>query len=66
MKWVEAMTTFENNGKTTGLFLFNHVIAHFGVPQAIVTDHGPNLLKSWVFAMITQCPIIHKPMDKSK
>jgi hypothetical protein len=40
MKWVEAMPTFENTGKTIALFIFNHIIAHFGVPQAIVTDHG--------------------------
>jgi hypothetical protein len=39
-KRVEAMPTFDNTGKTTALFLFNHVIARFGVPQAIVTDHG--------------------------
>jgi hypothetical protein len=29
-----------NTRKTTTLFLFNHVIACFGVPQPIVTDHG--------------------------
>jgi transposase InsO family protein len=34
------MLTFDNTGKTAVLFLFNHVIAHFGVPQAIITDHG--------------------------
>jgi hypothetical protein len=39
-KWVEAMPTFENTGKTMALFLFNHVIAHFGVPEDIVTDHS--------------------------
>jgi hypothetical protein len=39
-KWVEAMSTFENTGNTTTLFIFNHVIAHFCVPQAIITDHG--------------------------
>jgi hypothetical protein len=39
-KWVEAMPTFDNTRKTTTLFIFNHIIAHFGVPQAIVTDHG--------------------------
>jgi transposase InsO family protein len=26
--------------KTTTLFLFNHVMTRFGVPQAIVIDHG--------------------------
>jgi hypothetical protein len=39
-KWVEAMPTFLNDGCTTTLFFFNHIITHFGVPQAIVTDHG--------------------------
>ena len=39
-KWVEAMPTLTADGKTTAQFIFNHIIAHFGVPQAIVTDHG--------------------------
>ena len=38
-KWDEAMPTYAEDGKTTSLFLFNHVIARFGVPQSIVTDH---------------------------
>ena len=37
-KWDEAMPTYAEDGKTATLFLFNHVIARFGVPQAIVTD----------------------------
>ena len=41
-KWAEAMPTFNNIGHTTALFFFNHVIAWFGIPQAIVTDHGKN------------------------
>ena len=39
-KWDEAMPTYVEDGKTDALFLFNHVIARFGVPQSIVTDHG--------------------------
>jgi hypothetical protein len=39
-KWVEAMSTFDNTKKTIALFIFNHIIARFGVPQAIVTNHG--------------------------
>ena len=31
-KWAEAMPTYTEDGKTTGLFLFNHIIARFGVP----------------------------------
>jgi hypothetical protein len=39
-KWAEAMPTFLNDGCTVDLFLFNHIITRFGVPRAIVTDHG--------------------------
>jgi hypothetical protein len=38
-KWVEAMPTFDNTKKNATLFIFNHIITRFGVPQAIVTDH---------------------------
>ena len=43
MKWVEAMPIYAKDGKTAALFLFNHVIARFGVLQSIVTDHGSHL-----------------------
>jgi hypothetical protein len=39
-KWAEAMPTFLNDGHTATLFLFNHIITRFGLPHAIVTDHG--------------------------
>ena len=39
-KWVEAMPTFKDDGETAALFLFNQIIARFGVPREIVTDHG--------------------------
>ena len=39
-KWTEAMPTFTTDGKTAATFIFNHVIARFGVPQAIITYHG--------------------------
>ena len=38
-KWAEAMPTFNNKGQIVALFFFNHVIAWFGVPQSIDTDH---------------------------
>ena len=31
-KWAKAMPTYTEDGKTTTLFLFNHVISRFGVP----------------------------------
>jgi hypothetical protein len=39
-KWAEVMPTFDNTRKTTALFIFNHIITRFGIPQAIVTNHG--------------------------
>ena len=39
-KWAKAMPTYVEDGKTATLFLFNNVIARFGVPQSIVIDHG--------------------------
>jgi len=39
-KWAEAMPTFDADGKTAAIFVFNHIITRFGVPQAIITDHG--------------------------
>ena len=38
-KWAKAMPTYAKDGKTVALFLFNHIIPRFGVPQSIVTDH---------------------------
>ena len=32
IKWAEAMPTYVKDGKITTLFLFNHIIARFGVP----------------------------------
>jgi hypothetical protein len=39
-KWVEAMPMFKDDGETAAVFLFNQIIARFGVPREIVTDHG--------------------------
>jgi hypothetical protein len=39
-KWDEVMPTFDNTEKTATVFIFNHIVTRFGVPQAIVTEHG--------------------------
>ena len=39
-KWAEAMATFKADGETTTFFIFNQIIARFGIPKVIVTDHG--------------------------
>ena len=43
--WDETMPTYVEDGKIIALFLFNGIIARFGVPQAIIIDHGSNFQK---------------------
>lgn len=58
-KWAEAMPTFNNTGQTAALFLFNHVIAWFGVPQAIVTDHGKHFRNHMMSELTTKLGLSH-------
>ena len=39
-KWTEAIPTYVEDVKNAALFLFNHIIARFGISRAIVTNHG--------------------------
>jgi transposase InsO family protein len=59
-KWAEAMLTFENTGNTATLFLFNHIMAHFGVPQAIVTDHRSHLRKFMMSKLTETLGLLHE------
>jgi transposase InsO family protein len=34
------MPMFNNDGETTDLFIFNHIVARFNISREIVTDHG--------------------------
>jgi hypothetical protein len=53
MKWAEAMPIFDNTGRTAALFIFNHIIARFGVPQAIVTNHGSHF-RNFMMSKLTE------------
>ena len=39
-KWAEAIPTYKANRKTASFFILNQIIARFGIPKEIVTDHG--------------------------
>ena len=58
-KWAEAMPTFNNTGQTAAFFFFNHVIAWFGVPQAIVTDHGKHFHNHMMSELIAKLGLSH-------
>jgi transposase InsO family protein len=47
------MSTYLNDGNTTALFTFNHIIARFRVPKQLVTNHGSHFQN----AMMTELSI---------
>eukprot|EP00253_Pinus_taeda_P021411 PITA_21411 len=58
-KWAEAMPTLSEDGHTAAQFLFNHVISQFGVPQAIVTDHGKHFRNHKMVKLTTHLGLRH-------
>jgi transposase InsO family protein len=60
MKWVEAMSTFDNIGKTTTLFIFNHIITCFGVPQALIIDHGSHFRNFMMSELTEKLGLLHE------
>ena len=58
-KWAEVMPTFVVDGKTAAIFIFNHIIARFGVPQAIITDHGRHFRNITMTELIDQLSLRH-------
>jgi hypothetical protein len=59
-KWVEAMPTFLNDGRTAALFIFNHIIARFRVPRAIVTDHRSHFQNQMMSELSTKLGFRHE------
>ena len=59
-KWAEAMPTLSADGKTAAQFIFNHVIARFGVPQAIVTNHGTHFRDYMMDKLTSKLGLRHK------
>eukprot|EP00253_Pinus_taeda_P030668 PITA_30668 len=58
-KWAKAMPTLSEDGHTVMQFLFNHVISQFGVPQAIVIDHGKHFRNHMMTELTTQLGLRH-------
>jgi transposase InsO family protein len=59
-KWTGAMPKFDNTEKTTTLFIFNHIITRFGVPQAIVTEHGTHFHNFMMFEITYKLGLRHE------
>jgi transposase InsO family protein len=59
-KWAEAMPTFDNTGKNAILFIFHHIITRFGVPQAIVIDHGSHFWNFMMYELTKKLGLLHE------
>jgi len=58
-KWVVEMSTFLAYGKTAATFIFNHIIARFSVPQAVITDHGSYFQNIMMTELTDQLGLCH-------
>ena len=54
------MPTYVEDSKTTALFLFNHVIARFRVPQSIVTNHRSHFHNQMMEELSTKLGFHHE------
>ena len=52
-KWVEATPTFKDNGEIASFFVFNQIIARFGIPKVIVIDHGSHFQNDMMTELTT-------------
>jgi hypothetical protein len=48
------MPTYSNDGTTFTLFVFNHIIARFGVPKTIVMDHGSHFHNKMMIELVAR------------
>ena len=59
-KWAKEMPMYAKDGKTTDLLLFNHVIARFGFPKDIVTDHGSHFCNHMMAKLSAKLGFCHE------
>ena len=47
------MPNFKADGETIAFFIFNQIIAQFGIPKVIVTDHGIHFQNNMMMELTT-------------
>ena len=45
------------------LFLFNHIIAQFGIPKSIVTDHGMHFCNAMMAELTSMLHLDHEHLS---
>jgi hypothetical protein len=59
-KLVEVMPTFLNDGYTSTLYVFNHIITCFCAPQAIFTDQGSHFQNQMMNELHVKLGFLHE------
>ena len=59
-KWVEEVASPTNDAKVIVNFLKNNIFSRFGVPRALISDEGTNLLNKMIENMRKKYNVKHK------
>jgi hypothetical protein len=59
IKLAKAISTVKSDGNTATFFLFNQIIARFGIPSEIVTDHGSHFHNEMMEELATKLAFKH-------
>jgi len=65
-KWVEAMSTFANDGETTTLFIFNQVITRFRISREIVIDHDSHFQNCMISKLALKLGFRQEQLDNGQ
>ena len=58
-KWDKVSFTYVEDGKNVMLFLFNHIIDRFGIPQAIANHHGSHFMNQTTLKLSAKLGFFH-------
>jgi transposase InsO family protein len=58
-KWAEAMPTINFDGNTIAFFIFNQIIARFGILSEIVTDHDSHFQNEMMVELASKLGFRH-------
>jgi hypothetical protein len=58
-EWAKDMPTVKSDGKTDAFFVFDQIIARFGIPSEIVTNHGSDFHNKMMVELASMLGFMH-------
>ena len=59
-KWVEAKATRTDDAKVVAEFLKSHIFTRFGIPKALISDHGSHFCNRIIEALLRKYKVNHR------